>query len=105
MSVEWKPGMVDTDGCIVTAIDAFGNVWARDLDGDACVFGVGVELDYAHPSNVGHILAHVRAKLPGVKVGLVCLPDGEWVGEIAGWIVEGTLPDVLRAMVGRVSNV
>jgi len=99
--------MVDVDGCIVTAIDAFGNVWARDPSGDACVFGVGAELDYAHPSNVGHILAHVRERRPGVAVSLYYHPDAGagWCGEIDDWHTYGTLPDVLRAMVGRVSDV
>jgi hypothetical protein len=92
MSVEWKPGMVDTDGVIILHPE---RAWP------------GAELDYAHPSNVGHILAHVHERRPGVAVSLYYHPDAGagWCGEIDDWHTYGTLPDVLRAMVGRVSDV
>jgi hypothetical protein len=96
--------MVDTDGDIVEIADKEGRAWARDHDGDLRRVGK-FEIDYAHPSNIGHILAHVQNKRPGVAVGLYYHPDAGWCGEIDDWHTYGTLPDVLRAMVGRVSDV
>ncbi len=107
MSIEWKPGMVDTYGDVVGYIDGDGCAWGRDQEGELFRFGPAAELDYAHPSNTGHILAHVQAKRPGVAVGLYYHPDagpGGWCGEIDDWHTYGAIPDVLRAMVGRVDH-
>lgn len=97
--------MVDTDGDVVGYIDSLGRAWARDACGEPCTLGPGAELDYAHPSNVGHILDHVREKSGAENVGLVSYTndDGvtEWAGVIDYWNVTGTLPDILRAMVER----
>jgi hypothetical protein len=110
MSVEWKPGMVDTLGRVVGYVAASGHAYAKSPDGDVCRLGAGAELDYAHPSNTGHILAHVQKANPSGWVAIGYHPDfeasgrGGWFGKIDHWIYYGTLPDVLRAMVGRVSS-
>jgi len=111
MSVEWKPGMVDTLGRVVGYVGHAGRAYARGEDGDVYAVWDGdrraAELDFAHPSNTGHILAHVHEQRPGVAVSLYYHPDAGagWCGEIDDWHTYGTLPDVLRAMVGRVSDV
>ena len=90
--VDWKAGMVDTDGCIITRPD---RVWP------------GAELDYSNPANVGFILDHVQEKNPDVTVGLRREPDLRpgwsgpgWMGQIGDrWFINPDRADVLKRMV------
>jgi hypothetical protein len=107
MSVDWKPGMVDTNGDVVGYTDGSGRAYIRDEAGAVRCFVPAAEIDYSNLSNVGHILAYVQQKKPDVTVGLRHEPDLRpgwsgpgWVGQIGDrWFINPDRADVLKRMV------